>query len=58
MSNRDPHDLFTRRRFLRWSQGVMAAIGAFPLLGDATDALASPTAAAKSDRYCRITTTS
>ncbi len=48
MSNRDLQNLFTRRRFLRWSQGVMAAIGAFPLLGDATDALASPTPTAKS----------
>ena len=47
MSNRDRLDLFTRRRFLRWSQGVMAAIGAFPLFGDATDALASPTPTAK-----------
>ena len=41
-------DLFTRRRFLRWSQGVMAAIGAFPLLGESTDALAAPTPTAKS----------
>lgn len=46
MSHPDNRGPFTRRRFLRWSQGVMAAIGAFPLLGDAADALASPAAAA------------
>ncbi len=46
MFHADDHSSFTRRRFLRWSQGLMAAIGAFPLLGDAKDALGSPTAAA------------
>jgi uncharacterized pyridoxal phosphate-dependent enzyme len=48
MPDRDPHDVFTRRRFLRWSRGVMAAIGAYPLLGEATDALASSTPSAQS----------
>lgn len=46
MFRRDTGSSFTRRRFLRWSQGVMAAIGVSPLLSDATDALASPAAAA------------
>ena len=42
------HSLFTRRRFLRWSQGVAAAIGASSLLGKSAEALADPTPTAKS----------
>jgi L-seryl-tRNA(Ser) seleniumtransferase len=46
MFRTDADGSFTRRRFLRWSQGVMAAIGAFPLLNDSVEAIASPTAVA------------
>ena len=46
MIRTDTDGFFTRRRFLRWSQGLMAAIGAFPLLSDSMDALASPASAA------------
>jgi L-seryl-tRNA(Ser) seleniumtransferase len=58
MLNAEMHGRFTRRRFLRWSQGVIAAIGAFPLLGDATEALgargASAQAAAAPDYYEKL----
>ncbi len=47
MLDSNTNSRFTRRRFLRWSQNVMAALGAFPLLG--MEALAAPVAAAKTN---------
>ncbi len=55
MSYSDMQGSFTRRRFLSWSQSVMAAIGAFPFLG--REALGAPTVAAKHaapDYYAKL----
>src|ERR1700744_4109513 len=35
----------TRRRFLRWSQGVMAALGLAPMMGESREALGATPAA-------------
>src|SRR5271154_3276502 len=47
MANRDLRNLLTRRHFLRWSQGVMAALGAVPTLGNAAKAFGATTPAGK-----------
>lgn len=41
----DLHGALTRRRFLRWSQGMMAALGLAPVMGDAREALGATPAA-------------
>src|SRR5580704_637659 len=47
--------LFTRRRFLAWSQTALAALGAAPLLSPAVRALAeAPTSDIEDDYYAKL----
>lgn len=47
MSHLDTQGFFTRRRFLRWSQSLIAGIGAFPMLGGAPRAFGAVTTTTK-----------
>jgi L-seryl-tRNA(Ser) seleniumtransferase len=54
MSSGSELNLFTRRRFLGWSQTALAAIGAMPFLSLETRALASPVSASADDYYAKL----
>jgi L-seryl-tRNA(Ser) seleniumtransferase len=53
----ETHDSLTRRRFLQWTQTAIAAIGALPFLGSASEALGESTVKSSSphvDYYSKL----